>query len=246
VEVVFRRSRERAGWSCGDAVRARDRRRWTGKKDLQTPGLSSAASQLFSRSTDPAQLKKARGAARWHEGCPQAGALTATRRGQARAGAGAFAPGRSQRDRAAAGWHTTPHCLTSYSVPKGPASGECRHDQNKGGRFLPDRTDNVCCVPSRKQSRHPASQRILGVRSVVSAGPSCQRAAKPVFTSPGRVSRRRRASANAIFLTPRRQSVGRGLRRDGNVGALGRPARSLPPWCQTNLVLSVRAASFAK
>jgi len=24
---------------------------------------------------------------------------------------------------------------------------------------LPDQTDNVCCVPSRKQSRHPASQR---------------------------------------------------------------------------------------
>ena len=36
------------------------------------------------------------------------------------------------------------------------------------------------------------------------------------------------------FLTPRRQSVGRGLRRDGCMGALGRPARSLPPWCQTN------------
>ena len=44
------------------------------------------------------------------------------------------------------------------------------------------------------------------------------------------------------FLTPRRQSVGRGLRRDGNMGALGRPARSLPPWCQTNLVLSVSSA----
>jgi hypothetical protein len=44
------------------------------------------------------------------------------------------------------------------------------------------------------------------------------------------------------FLTPRRQSVGRGLRRDGNMGALGRPARSLPPWCQTNLVLPVSSA----
>ena len=44
------------------------------------------------------------------------------------------------------------------------------------------------------------------------------------------------------FLTPRRQGVGRGLRRDGCMGALGRPARSLPPWCQTNLDLSVSSA----
>ena len=58
--------------------------------------------------------------------------------------------------------------------------------------------------------------------------------------SPGHfVSRRSRASAKANSLTPRRQSVGRGLRRDGNMGALGRPARSLPPWCQTDLDLSV-------
>ena len=38
------------------------------------------------------------------------------------------------------------------------------------------------------------------------------------------------------FLTPRRQSVGRGRRRDGNTGALSRPARSLPMGYQTNLV----------
>jgi hypothetical protein len=72
--------------------------------------------------------------------------------------------------------------------------------------------------------------------------PHANAAAKPATYSPGRVSRRRRASANAIFLTPRRQSVGRGLRRDGCMGALGRPARSLPPWCQTNLVLPVSSA----
>ena len=41
------------------------------------------------------------------------------------------------------------------------------------------------------------------------------------------------------FLIPRRQSVGRGLRRDGDMGALGRPARRLPPWYQTNLVFAV-------
>jgi hypothetical protein len=38
----------------------------------------------------------------------------------------------------------------------------------------------------------------------------------------------------AIFLTLRRQSVGRGRRRDGNMGALGRPARSLAAKYQTN------------
>jgi hypothetical protein len=53
--------------------------------------------------------------------------------------------------------------------------------------------------------------------------------------SPGHfVSRLRRVSAKPTILTPRRQSVGRGRRRDGCMGALGRPARSLPPWCQTN------------
>ena len=40
-----------------------------------------------------------------------------------------------------------------------PRAGSCRHDQNKGGRFLPDQTDNVCCVPSRKQGQRPASER---------------------------------------------------------------------------------------
>jgi len=38
----------------------------------------------------------------------------------------------------------------------------------------------------------------------------------------------------AMYLTLRRQSVGRGRRRDGNMGALGRPARSLAAKYQTN------------
>ena len=42
-----------------------------------------------------------------------------------------------------------------------------------------------------------------------------------------------RTSAKPAIRTSRRQSVGRGRRRDGNMDALGRPARSLPPWCQT-------------
>jgi len=101
-------------------------------------------------------------------------------------------------------------------------------------------TDNISCVPIResKADTQPRNE----VRSVVSAGPSCHRRRKASKISPGHVSRRRRASAKANSLTPRRQSVGRGLRRDGNMGALGRPARSLPPWCQTNLVLPVSSA----
>jgi hypothetical protein len=101
-------------------------------------------------------------------------------------------------------------------------------------------TDNISCVPIResKADTQPRNE----VRSIVSAGPSCHRRHKASNISPGHVSRRRRASAKANSLTPRRQSVGRGLRRDGNMGALGRPARSLPPWCQTNLVLPVSSA----
>ena len=58
-------------------------------------------------------------------------------------------------------------------------------------------------------------------------------------------SRRRRDSAKPTTnLTLRRQSVVRGLRRDGCMGALGRTARSLTAKCQTNLVLPVRSAIF--
>jgi hypothetical protein len=51
-------------------------------------------------------------------------------------------------------------------------------------------------------------------------------------------------SVAVIFLTLRRQGGVCGRRRDGGVGALGRPARSLAAKCQTNLVLSVRPDSF--
>ena len=84
-------------------------------------------------------------------------------------------------------------------------------------------THNMCCVMSRKHSCMPTSPR--SSHNFVGAS--------------GLVSWHRSGSAMTIYLTPRRQSVGRGLRRDGNMGALGRPARSLPPWCQTNLVLPV-------
>ena len=47
------------------------------------------------------------------------------------------------------------------------------------------------------------------------------------------------------ILSLRRQSGGRGLRRDGCMGALGSTARSLATKSQTNVVFSVRSASFA-
>ena len=92
---------------------------------------------------------------------------------------------------------------------------------------------------SRKQSRRPASQRSekrsVGCSLMPTPPQSQQHFAGSRFPAQ---SRQRQPS----FLTPRRQSVGRGLRRDGNMGALGRPARSLPPWCQTNLDLPVSSA----
>jgi hypothetical protein len=59
------------------------------------------------------------------------------------------------------------------------------------------------------------------------------------------VSRRSRASAKPIHLSLRRQSGGRGLRRDGCMGALGSTARSLTAKSQTNLVWSVRSVRVA-
>jgi hypothetical protein len=90
-----------------------------------------------------------------------------------------------------------------------------------------------------KQSRCPASQRSekrsIGCSFMPTPPQSQQDFAGSRFPAQ---SRQRKPT----ILTPRRQSVGRGLRRDGNMGALGRPARSLPPWCQTNLVLPVSSA----
>ena len=93
----------------------------------------------------------------------------------------------------------------------------------------------LCSIRDSKADAQPRNE----VRSVASAVPPCQR--------------RRRAflfcrvcwSISETVLTPRRQSEVRGLRRDGCMGALGRTARSLPPWCQTKFVFRVRSASFA-
>ena len=67
----------------------------------------------------------------------------------------------------------------------------------------------------------------------------------PFAGSAGLVSRRSRVSAKPTNLTLRRQSGVRGLRRDGCMGAIGRPARSLATKCQTNLVFPAGSAGFA-
>jgi hypothetical protein len=96
----------------------------------------------------------------------------------------------------------------------------------------------LCSHPG-KQSRHPASQRSekrsVGC-SLMPTPPQSQQPTRRVCWTRFPASSRQRQPS---FLTPRRQSVGRGLRRDGCMGALGRPARSLPPWCQTEFVLTV-------
>ena len=126
----------------------------------------------------------------------------------------------------------------------------CRAGESAGKRFAEGARASgirqwaalqITCVVrlSGKQSRRPASQRSekrsVGWSLMPTPPQSQQHFAGSRFPAQ---SRQRQPS----FLTPRRQSVGRGLRRDGNMGALGRPARSLPPWCQTNLVLPVSSA----
>ena len=92
---------------------------------------------------------------------------------------------------------------------------------------------------SRKQIGGTGAQLASTVAGDV---PSCQRRRKASNIFAGSRFPAQSRQRQPSFLTPRRQSVGRGLRRDGNMGALGRPARSLPPWCQTNLVLPVSSA----
>ena len=84
---------------------------------------------------------------------------------------------------------------------------------------------------SRKQIEGTGAQLASTVAGDV---PSCQRRRKASVHFAGSRFPAQSRQRQPSFLTPRRQSVGRGLRRDDNMGALGRPARSLPPWYQTN------------
>jgi len=105
----------------------------------------------------------------------------------------------------------------------------------------------MCCVQRRRARR---GHRRAGTSTVSRAGPSRQlrrwQRHLPSFL-PGlrNRSRRSRDSAKPTNLTLRRQSVVRGLRRDGCMGAIGSTARSLATKCQTNLVFPARSVSFA-
>ena len=94
-------------------------------------------------------------------------------------------------------------------MPKGPGTGSCRHEKNLCGRN--DQTHNMCCVMSRKHSCMTTKPRSR-----------CP-------TLPGLLDsfRHSRASAKPANLTLRRQSVVRGLRRDGCMGR-ARQTRTQP------------------
>jgi hypothetical protein len=85
---------------------------------------------------------------------------------------------------------------------------------------------------------------LSGKHSCMTTKPRCEPHLPSFLPGLRTRSRHSRASAKPANLTLRRQSVVRGLRRDGCMGAIGRPARSLAAKCQTNLVLSVRSAIF--
>ena len=126
----------KAGWCLGQGREGDRKKREQKKPDLKTKlptqkhftNQSSVASKPipihWSTSRPPTRPNSKRLAARrrWHEGCPQAGAMIATRRGQERAGAGVFFAGSNQRDSAAAGLHTTPFCV---SFTSSTGSREC-------------------------------------------------------------------------------------------------------------------------
>ena len=132
----------KAGWCPGQGREGDRKKREQKKPDLKTKlptqkhftKQSSNASKpipcLPSQPQTRPNSKRLAARRRWHEGCPQAGAMIATRRGQERAGAGVFFAGSNQRDSAAAGLHTTPHCLTLIPCRRVPRAGSCRHEKN--------------------------------------------------------------------------------------------------------------------
>ena len=108
-------------------------------------------------------------------------------------------------------------------------------------------TDNISCVPIRasKADTQPRNE----VRSVVSAGPSCQRRRKASNHSPGRLD----SFPGAVAPAPAKISDSALMERSGKAGrqwgdraAESSLARSPAARCQTNLVLPVRPASFAE
>jgi hypothetical protein len=153
----------------------------------------------------------------WREGCLRTGALAARTSAKVRIS--------SQRDREAAGWDTRRSYMSmnravgaeGHAGDGGDpfAEGHAPAGNGKRGGF----EYNCSCVLSGKHSCMTTEPR-----------------SRCVPRSPGLRTRSRhsRVSAKPTNLTLRRQSVVRGLRRDGCMGAIGRPARSLAAKCQTN------------
>jgi hypothetical protein len=113
------------------------------------------------------------------------------------------------------------------SGTKGPGTGSCRAEKNlcgpcgrpPWGRL--QATERTMCVVCGHGSKVEAQARTQEHRS----------RNRSFMPTPPRSRWQRHLQ---IFLTPRRQSEVHGLRRDGCMGALGRPARNLTLRCQTN------------
>ena len=105
-------------------------------------------------------------------------------------------------------------------------------------------TSLVCLSGESKADTQPRNE----VRSVVSAGPSCQRRRKASHHSPGLLD----SFPGAVAPAPAKFSDSALMERSGKAGrqwgdraAESSLARSPAAGCQTNLVLPVRPASFA-
>ena len=126
----------KAGWCLGQGREGDRKKREQKKPDLKTKlptqkhftNQSSNASKPipshWSTSRHPTRpnSKKLAARRRWHEGCLRTGAMTARTSAKVR--------NRSQRASAAAGLHTTPHCLTLIPRRRVPLAGRCRREKN--------------------------------------------------------------------------------------------------------------------
>ena len=178
----------------------------------------------------------------WHEGCLRTGAMIATRRAQEVPARGvlrreAISVTEKQRD-------CTQRHIVMTLIPRRrvPLAGSVGAKRIKVGGSMSDRTDNVCCVLSRKQSRCPASQR-SEKRSIGCSFMPTRRVAD------GRIYQwRSRASAKPTFLTLRWWSETAGCAMKGQKGNRDRRLCSPTAECQTNQLglgpPSVRSAIF--
>ena len=120
--------------------------------------------------------------------------------------------------------HLTPYCVTLYSALKGPTSGECRRDQNKGGSEQ-RATAHTICVRCRPGSILHDNDR----RAPVTL---CR------FNSQPSAPARRPLSGLSV-----RWRAASGCRRWGNRAAESSHERSPPAECPANLVLRRESAA---